>query len=89
MSDRLISWLRTVVPGLWAALVAWLVTLGVPTYVTDALDGAGALVVVPIVLGVVYPILRAAEARLPDWLTRVLLGSPRPPTYRNNKPPAA
>ncbi|GAA5104864.1 hypothetical protein [Haloechinothrix salitolerans] len=84
MSDRFISWLRTVVPVAWSALVAWLVSLGVPDFVTGALGSAGELVVLPIVLGVVYPLVRWIEPRLPDWLTRVLLGSAQPPTYRRS-----
>jgi hypothetical protein len=81
MSDRLTSWLRTVVPALWAALVAWLVTLGVPTAVTDALSGLGGLVLVPLVLAAVYSGLRWIEPHLPAWLTAILLGSNSQPRY--------
>lgn len=81
MSDTVIAWLRTVVPGGWAALITGLVSLGAPTYLTDALGNATNLVVLPIVLGVVYPVLRKIEASLPDWLTRILLGSAQPPSY--------
>jgi hypothetical protein len=81
MSDRFISWLRTVFPVAWSALIAWLASLCVPTFITGALGAAGELVVLPIVLGVVYPLVRWIEPRLPAWLTRVLLGSARPPTY--------
>lgn len=84
MSDKLTSWLRTVVPGLWSALVAWLVSLGLPEAVTAAADGLGQTVVVPLVLAAVYAALRAVEPRLPDWLTRVLLGAARPPHYPLN-----
>jgi hypothetical protein len=59
--------------------------LGVPDIVTGALGSAGELVVLPIVLGAVYPLVRWIEPRLPAWLTRVLLGSAQPPTY-SNKP---
>lgn len=88
MSDRLIAWLRTIVPTAWAALVAWLITLGAPGYLTDALGNAGELVVLPVVLGVVYPLLRAIEAHLPDWLTRLLLGSTSTPSYSDGRSPA-
>jgi hypothetical protein len=81
MSDRLTSWLRTVVPALWAALVAWLVTLGVPTAVTDALSGLGELVLVPLALAAVYSALRWIEPHLPAWLTALLLGSNAQPRY--------
>ncbi|ATY16162.1 hypothetical protein CU254_04640 [Amycolatopsis sp. AA4] len=81
LGDNLTSWLRTVVPGLWSALVAWLVSLGLPSSVTDAVAGLGNQVIVPVVLAVVYALLRQLESRMPPWLTRVLLGSNRPPSY--------
>ncbi|UUV34370.1 hypothetical protein NQK81_13245 [Amycolatopsis roodepoortensis] len=81
MNAQLTSWLRTVVPGLWAGLVAWLVSLGLPDTVTTAVAGAGEAVVFPVVLAAVYALLRRAERHLPDWLTRVFLGSAKVPTY--------
>ncbi|MFD2468065.1 DUF6519 domain-containing protein [Amycolatopsis silviterrae] len=81
LGDHLTSWLRTVVPGLWSALVAWLVSLGLPGSVTDAVAGLGNQVIVPLVLAVVYALLRGLEAQMPPWLTRILLGSNRPPSY--------
>jgi hypothetical protein len=81
MSDSLTSWVRTVVPALWSALVAWLVALGLPSAVTDAAAGLVDVLVVPVALASVSALLRWVEPRLPDWLTRVLLGSTRPPTY--------
>lgn len=87
MSDRLIAWLRTVVPVAWSALVAWLVQLGAPGFLTSALGDAADVLVLPVVVGVVYPIARAIENRLPDWLTRVLLGSAKPPDYSGHNRP--
>lgn len=91
MSDRLTAWVRTVVPGLWAALVAWLVSLGLPPAVTDAVAGLVDVLVVPVVLAAVYALLRWAEQRLPLWLVVVLLGSARQPVYpaeqRGGAPP--
>jgi hypothetical protein len=81
MSDRVVGWLRTVFPGAWSALISWLITLGLPDIVTGALGNAGELVVLPIVLAIVYPLVRWIEPYLPDWLTRVLLGSAISPTY--------
>ncbi|RZQ59844.1 hypothetical protein [Amycolatopsis suaedae] len=83
MSDVVTSWVRTVVPGLWAALAAWAVSLGLPAAVVDVLGGLGEQLVVPVVLAVVYAALRWLEPQLPNWLTRVLLGSVRPPSYRD------
>jgi 4-amino-4-deoxy-L-arabinose transferase-like glycosyltransferase len=81
MSDRLTAWVRTVVPALWATLVAWLVSLGLPPAVTGAAAGLVDVLVVPGALASVYALLRWLEPRTPDWLTRVLLGSARPPIY--------
>jgi len=81
MSDQLRSTLRTVVPGIWSALVAWLVSVGAPAAVTDALGAAFEPVIYPLVLAGVYAALRAVEPKLPAWLTRILLGSNEVPKY--------
>lgn len=89
MSDRLVAWLRTVVPALWASLVAYLVSeLGLSESLAGFLDGLGQQLVVPAVLAGVYALLRWLEPHLPNWLTALLLGSARPPTYPA-VPPAA
>ncbi|WP_190821484.1 hypothetical protein [Saccharopolyspora pogona] len=85
MSDQLRSWLRTVVPAAWSALVAWLVTAGAPDWLTDPLGDAGPTLVVPIVLAAVYTLLRWAEPRLSAPIARILLGSARPPTYMDSR----
>jgi hypothetical protein len=87
MSDRLADWLRTVVPALWSSLVAWLVVKQLlPASLAGWANGLGAVVAVPLVLGAVYAGLRWFEALhwVPNWLTTILLGSARTPTY----PPA-
>lgn len=85
MSDQLTAWLRTIVPTAWSALVAYLVTLGAPTWIIDALGDAGPTLVVPVVLGAVYSLLRWVEPRLPAWLARLLLGSATPPSYMDSR----
>ncbi|MGI8308796.1 hypothetical protein [Saccharopolyspora hattusasensis] len=85
MSDQLRSWLRTVVPAAWSALVAWLVTAGAPDWITDPLGDAGPTLVVPIVLAAVYTLLRWAEPRLSALIARILLGSARRPTYMDSR----
>lgn len=81
MSDRLTAWVRTVVPTIWAALVAWLISRGVPEVVTTAAGGLVEPLLVPLALAAVYAGLRWLEPRLPVWLAVVLIGSPRQPTY--------
>lgn len=87
MSDRLTSWVRTVVPGLWAALVTWLVTRipGVAGF-ADQVSGAVEPIIETAVLAAVYAALRKVEPALPDWLTRVFLGSANPPKYAPANP---
>lgn len=81
MNDKIVSIIRTVVPGAWAALVAWLVGLGLPTAVTDWLSGLGGDITQLVALGAVYVLVRVIEPRLPAWLATLLLGSPKMPTY--------
>ncbi|MGW1680567.1 hypothetical protein [Saccharopolyspora sp. NPDC002376] len=81
MSDQLTAWLRTIVPAAWSALVAYLVTLGAPDWLVNALGDAGPTLAVPMILGTVYAGLRALEPRMPAWLTRIVLGSNTPPIY--------
>ena len=85
VNERLVAWLRTVFPVGWAALIAWLVTrIPVLEPVRDWLAGLGEPALTLLVGAVVHPVLRWVESRpwLPDWLTRVFLGSAKPPTYR-------
>ena len=84
MSDKLTAWLRTVVPGLWAALVVFLVKqFGLPSGVADWLSSTAVTEAVTnvVALAAVYALIRWVEPRLPDGLTRILLGSAVPPTY--------
>ncbi|OCI31037.1 hypothetical protein [Oerskovia enterophila] len=82
-SDRAVSYLRTVVPVLWGSLVAWLLTVVVlPTEVTDLLTSDLAITAVTaLVVGAWYVAWRWAEPHIPDWLTRLVLGSAQTPTY--------
>jgi hypothetical protein len=92
MSDAITSWLRTVVPGLWsAAVTAALTWLG--THAPWAIDllellhidptsPAAVAFVVTVVLAGWYALWRNVEPHLPPWLTRLTLGSNRPPSYQ-------
>jgi hypothetical protein len=81
MTDWLRSVIRTAVPGLWAGLVVWLTHLGLPQSILDAVSGLGGQLADLAALVVVYGFVRWVEPHIPDWLTRVLLGSARPPQY--------
>lgn len=89
LGDRGASYLRTVVPVLWgsvvAQLLAWLAPL-LPGDVGAALDrwlsgDAAIALVTAAVIAAWYVIWRKVEPLLPDWLTRLVLGSAAAPTY--------
>lgn len=89
LSDRAVALLRTAVPALWgtvtAALLGWLATY-LPTELHEALADALAApvvsaVVVAAAIAAWYWVWRRLEPHIPDWLTRVVLGSARTPIY--------
>ncbi|SHF03828.1 hypothetical protein [Streptoalloteichus hindustanus] len=89
MSDRVVSLVRTLVPSVWGTVVAWLVGVGLlPTNLADDARGLATTVLVPVAISGVYAGARWLESRpwMPTWLSRLLLGSTRQPTYA---PPAA
>lgn len=82
ISDKAVSYLRTIVPGLWAAAITWLVTQfpGIPEGLSTWLsDQTGAVVVLSLALW--YVIWRKLEPLIPDWLTKIVLGSSLAPMY--------
>ena len=87
VSDYVTSVIRTAVPVLWGALITYLITL-VPT-VAHVVDPANVVGLGPAVAAVVaaawYALMRKIEPSLPAWLTVIVLGSNKTPTYA---PPA-
>jgi len=81
MSDKLVSWLRTVCPFAWSLLVGWLVARGLPHEVTDWLSGLGEQVTNLVIAGALYALGRWVEPRLPSWAVAVFFGSTRTPSY--------
>ncbi|MDI2019611.1 hypothetical protein [Paenarthrobacter nicotinovorans] len=80
------SILRTIVPALWGSFIGWLLAL-VP--ILEPLRGellSYADVLLPIIsavlIGAWYAFWRWLEPRLPDWLTRIVLGSSKAPEYQ-------
>jgi len=81
----LTSILRTVVPYLWGIIVTWLITvLPVLAPLKEQLLGL-AIIALPVLAAVIsaawYAFWRWLEPRLPDWLTRAVLGSAKAPVY--------
>lgn len=81
----LTSILRTVVPALWGSLIAWLIGV-LPILAPLEADLKGlADIILPILTAVIiaawYAFWRWLEPRLPDWLTRAVLGSAKTPRY--------
>lgn len=81
----LISVLRTVVPYVWGLFIGWLITV-VPVLqpLENDLLSIGTLAL-PVLIAVIsaawYALWRWLEPRLPDWLTRAVLGSAKAPVY--------
>ena len=81
----LTSILRTIVPYVWGLFIGWLITvLPVLQPLEEQLLGVAELAL-PILVAVIsaawYAFWRWLEPRLPDWLTRAVLGSARAPQY--------
>jgi hypothetical protein len=81
----LTSILRTVVPALWGSLIAWLIgVLPILAPLEADLKGLADIilpVLTAIIIGAWYAFWRWLEPRLPDWLTRAVLGSAKTPAY--------
>lgn len=91
MSDLVTSWLRGVVPGAWSALVtallAW-AAASAPWFLglLDALNldlssPAAVAFVMAVVLAAWLALWRRIEPQVPDWLSRIAMGSAKTPTY--------
>lgn len=82
VASRLTAWLRTVLPGAWAALVAWLVGIGViPADWSIHAIAALQATLGTVAVAAVYPLMRQAEPHLPRWLVLAFLGSDQRPVY--------
>lgn len=89
LGDRGASILRTAVPSLWGAVVAAVLGWALPLLpgevgqaFADVLSSDVVLsMFVVIAIAAWYAIARWLERRLPDWLTRVVLGSAAAPSY--------
>jgi hypothetical protein len=83
LSDYVTSVIRTLVPVLWGALITYLITL-VPA-VAQLVDPANVAGLGPAVAAVLaaawYALMRKIEPGLPAWLTVIVLGSNKTPTY--------
>ena len=89
LSDRAVSYLRTAVPIAWGSLVSVLLGWLAPhlpgelgPLLVEALGGeATVTLVVGLAIAGWYAVWRLLESRIPDWLTRIVLGSSAAPVY--------
>jgi hypothetical protein len=83
-----VSIIRTVVPGAWGAALAWLATQ-VPAFepVLNApgMAGIGAALALALI-GAWHALFRSIENKLPAWLTVLVLGSNKQPSYSASVP---
>lgn len=79
------SILRTVVPALWGAFIGWAIgLLPILEPHREALLEYGtplSAIVAAVLIGAWYAFWRWLEPKLPDWLTRAVLGSAKTPVY--------
>ena len=89
LSDRAVSYLRTVVPVAWGSLVGLLLGWVAPHLpgelgdtLADLLGGEAAIALVSgLAIAGWYALWRRVEPQIPDWLTRIVLGSASTPVY--------
>ena len=77
MSDRMTAWLRTVVPGAWAALIVWTASQAdwLPVSVTEWLSSEATVgVVIGLVIGVWHWVWTKIGPHVPDWLETIVMG---------------
>ena len=79
------SILRTIVPALWGSIIAWVLSI-VPALepLREQLLSLGDLaapIIGAVIIAAWYAFWRWLEPRLPDWLTRSVLGSAKEPSY--------
>lgn len=85
LSDRAVSYLRTIVPTVWGALVVTVLPYlpgAVGATFADVLSSELVLtLVVTVAIAAWYWLWRRLERHVPDWLVRLVLGSARTPGY--------
>jgi len=87
LSDRSVSYLRTLIPIVWGSVVTWLASTA-PS-VTDFLENLNINLTSETTVGIVtaaaialwYVVWRAIEPKIPNWLTALVLGSSKQPAY--------
>ena len=79
-SDKVAAWLRTAVPIGWGALVAFLLSR-FPSLHELLVNPAVTMVVTGAVVVAWYSLWRWLEPRLPAWLTILVMGYDRSPSY--------
>ena len=83
--NLLTSIIRTLVPALWGSVITWL--LGVAPALAPlegqllGLADLAVPIITAVIVGLWYAFWRWLEPRLPDWLTRTVLGSAKAPSY--------
>ena len=89
LSDRAVSYLRTIVPVLWGSIVATILRAISPHLPGDVGQALADFLASELALSLVtaagiagwYWVWRRLERRIPDWLVRLVLGSARTPGY--------
>jgi hypothetical protein len=97
LGDRGASILRTAIPALWGTVVASVLAWALPLLPGDVGEALSTLLSSDVVVALLvtaaialwYALARWIEPHLPDWLTRLVLGSAAAPTYAKTTPEGA
>lgn len=86
LKPLLISLLRTFISWVWALFIGWLL-LVMPIFQPFeeqllALPALALPTLIAVIAAAWYALWRWLEPKLPDWLTRALLGSAKAPAYQ-------
>lgn len=89
LGDRGASFLRTAIPSLWGTVVASVLAWALPLLPGDVGEALSTLLASDVVVALLvtasiaiwYALARWIEPRIPDWLTRLVLGSAAAPMY--------
>lgn len=89
--NLLTSIIRTLVPALWGTVLTWVIGVAPALAPLEGqllgLADLAVPIITAVIVGAWYALWRWLEPKLPDWLTRAVLGSAKTPTYQG-KPEA-
>lgn len=81
LSDDVIALIRTIVPVAYGALAAWLIGLGIPSWVLSSAHAMVITAMTALLSAAWYAVWQRLQSRVPAWLVVVALGYAAAPSY--------